>query len=128
MVPSDPRTYIPTYDFLSQATSILEPHVADQNVDAPHYLRCISGAFHNLAGALYQVGQYGYAVSFLKDACLLGTRALETRRKSALSNERKAAEGWKQLEEQLYRRWDLLGVCYLKNRDYKVRQAFLLYS
>ncbi|KAG6876650.1 hypothetical protein C0993_001514 [Termitomyces sp. T159_Od127] len=127
LIPSDPRTYIPAYDLLSQATSILEPHATDPNVDTPNYLRCISGAFHNLAGALYQAGRYGSAVSFLKDACSLGIRALETRRKSALSDEGRAAEGWKQLEEQLYRRWDLLGVCYLKNGDYQVRPAILLY-
>jgi separase len=32
----------------------------------------------------------------------------------------KAAEGWRQLEEQLYRRWELLGVCYSKIGDRKV--------
>ncbi|KAG6876419.1 hypothetical protein C0992_013023 [Termitomyces sp. T32_za158] len=119
LIPSDPRSYIPAYDVLSQATAILEPHASNPNIDAPNYLRCISNAFHNLAGTLYQAGRYGSAVSFLKEACLLGIRALETRRKSALSDNGRAVEGWKQLEEQLYRRWDLLGVCYLKNGDCK---------
>ncbi|KAG6902753.1 hypothetical protein C0995_011901 [Termitomyces sp. Mi166 len=118
LIPSDPRTYIPAHDLLTKATSILEPLATDPNIDAPNYLRCISGAFHNLAGTLYQAGRYGSAVGFLKDACSLGVRALETRRKP-LSDEGKAAEGWKQLEEQLYRRWELLGVCYLKNGDRK---------
>ncbi|KNZ74935.1 Separin [Termitomyces sp. J132] len=119
LIPSDPRTYIAAHNLLTEATSILELHTTDLNIDTPNYLRCISGAFHNLAGTLYQAGRYGPAIGFLKDACSLGIRALESHGKSAPSDEGKAAEGWKQLEEQLYRRWELLGVCYLKNGDRK---------
>ncbi|KAG6866775.1 hypothetical protein C0991_011434 [Blastosporella zonata] len=122
LITSDPRTYIPAHDLLTKATALLEPRVPDLTVDIPNYLRCISGAFHNLAGTLYHAGRYGSAVGFLKDACSLGLRALETRRKGTTPNENKEGkteEGWKQLEEQLYRRWELLGVCFLKNGDRK---------
>ena len=37
------------------------------------------------------------------------------------TTDQREMEGWKQLEEQLYRRWELLGVCYVKIGDRKVR-------
>ncbi|KAG6831576.1 hypothetical protein H0H87_004795 [Tephrocybe sp. NHM501043] len=122
LILSDPRTYIPAHHLLTNATSLLNPRVNDPTIDAPNYMRCISGAFHNLAGTMYQAGRYGSAVGFLKDACSLGVRALENRRQVSTSTEGKegkAEEGWRQLEEQLYRRWELLGVCFLKNGDRK---------
>ena len=36
------------------------------------------------------------------------------------TTDQREMEGWKQLEEQLYRRWELLGVCYVKFGDRKV--------
>ncbi|GLB42455.1 putative peptidase family C50 [Lyophyllum shimeji] len=133
LLPSDPRTYVPAYDTLTKATQLVEPRVADPTIDAPNYLRCISGAFHNIAGTLYQAGRHGSAVGFLKDACALGARALELRRSTGTTSavqrgdrDARTEEGWKQLDEQLYRRWELLGVCYSKIGDRKqALQAFL---
>lgn len=92
-------------------------------------MRCISGAFYNIAATLYQAERHGSAIGFLKDASVLGVRALERRRplKGKEAEEGKAEkveEWWKQLEEQLYRRWELLGVCYLKIGDRKVSWLF----
>ncbi|KAG5639575.1 hypothetical protein H0H81_012246 [Sphagnurus paluster] len=128
--PSDPRTYIPAHDILSTAVGLVEPRCADPNINAPNYLRCISGAFHNLAATLYHAGRHGSAVGFLKDACALGLTALDARRVARGTSDdtdmdTRLEEGWKQLEEQLYRRWELLGVCYSKIGDRKqALQAF----
>jgi separase len=99
-----------------------------RNVDVPNYLRCISGAYHNLAGALYQAERHGAAIGFMKDACSLGARALEERRRAGDEQSKpgdaekpsRTEEGWKQLQEQLYRRWELLGVCHSKIGERKV--------
>jgi hypothetical protein len=61
-------------------------------------------------------------VRFLKEACALGARALYVRvgtmREDGEDGEQE--EGWKQLEGQLFRRWELLAVCYSKFGDRKV--------
>ncbi|TFK38240.1 cysteine peptidase C50 [Crucibulum laeve] len=116
---SDPRTYVPAYEYLSQAASILDfiTPSAHADVDISNYMRCVSGAFYNLAGSLYQGTRYGAAVPVLREACVLGGKALAQRKGHVVKG--KDEEGWKQLEEQLYRRWELLGVCYSKNGDRK---------
>ena len=82
-----------------------------------NYMRCVSGAFYNLAGSLFQATRYGAAVPFLKESCVLGRKALRLPRPvSKLTNEKE----WQQLEEQLFRRWELLATCYSKNGDRKV--------
>ncbi|KAF5330134.1 hypothetical protein D9611_010624 [Ephemerocybe angulata] len=125
----------------------------EDEMDVPNYLRCVSGAFYNLAGALYQGSRYGAAVPFLRRACEVGERALEghkarerarTKSESGIASEVNGGKGkgregnekgkengkgkekerereaeWTQLEQQLYRRWELLAVCYLKNGDRK---------
>ncbi|KAG5644204.1 hypothetical protein DXG03_008867 [Asterophora parasitica] len=130
LLSSDPRTYIAAHDTLTRASRLVEPRMTDDAIDAPNYVRCISGAFHNIAGTLYQAGRHGSAIGFLKDACALGLQALKTRRKSSSpgtdDKDVRAEEGWKQLEEQLYRRWELLGVAYSKIGDRKeALQAFI---
>ncbi|KAG6850976.1 hypothetical protein H0H93_005845 [Arthromyces matolae] len=121
LIPSNTRTYIPAHDYLSQATALVNSRSAIPSFDGPNYLRCISGAFYSLAGTLYQAQRFGSSVGFLKDACFLGAQALKTRRTADVAEDMQAktADGWRQLEEQLYRRWELLGVCYLKNGDRK---------
>ena len=120
--PADPRTYVPAHDHLARATSLLGIPVPD----TANYTRCVSGAFHNLGAIMYQADRHGTAVGFLKDACTLGVQALGVRKKKPIGDEKgddrkdKAEEGWCQLEEQLYRRWELLGVCYSKIGDRKV--------
>ncbi|KAI5983296.1 peptidase family C50-domain-containing protein [Pisolithus albus] len=101
-------------------------------LDSANFFRCISGAFHNLGGALYKADKHGGAIRFLKQGCIVGTRALnlyigqggvdmtggelDAQEKENVRNK----EGWKQLEEQLFRRYELLGVSYLKIGDRKL--------
>ncbi|KAJ7632765.1 cysteine peptidase C50 [Roridomyces roridus] len=121
----DPRTHAAPYDLLKRATTFLEIDIGDAAADKPSYARCISGAFHNLAGSLYQAGKHGAAIRYLHDGCLLGRKALDMR-VGPNDDDPKTADGWKQLEGQLWRRWELLGVCYSKIGDRKLAfEAFL---
>ena len=128
--PADPRTYVPAHDHLTRATSLLGIPVPD----AANYTRCVSGAFHNLGVIMYQAGRHGTAIGFLKEACTLGVQALGMRKKKPIEDEKgddrkdKAEEGWCQLEEYLYRRWELLAVCYSKIGDRKVGVMSILWS
>ncbi|KAJ7598753.1 cysteine peptidase C50 [Mycena floridula] len=129
LVINDPRTYIGAHDLLTRAMSILQIKDSSSPYDdiVPahgNYIRCLSGAFHNAAGTLYQAGRYGSAIGFLKEGCQLGSIAIKSRSRNAalVKNE----EGWKQLEEQLYRRWQLLGVCYFKVGDRQLAFTALL--
>ncbi|KAG1748438.1 peptidase family C50-domain-containing protein [Suillus paluster] len=123
---NDPDTYTPTLDLLNHAIVLLDSTPDHMNAipisTRANYIRCISGAYHNLAGSLYQSSKYGGAVRFLKEGCSLGARALHVRagamEDSGEDDERE--EGWKQLEEQLFRRWELLAVCYSKMGDRKL--------
>lgn len=132
---TDPRTFIPAFDLLSQATFILNSIPVDdspssapreERFDVANYARCISGAFYNLASVLYQGTRYGNAVPFLVESCTLGGRALSLPRSAPESMTETRHKEWTQLEEQLYRRWELLGVCYSKNSDRRVRLSPLL--
>ncbi|KAG0699186.1 peptidase family C50-domain-containing protein [Suillus ampliporus] len=121
---NNPDTYTPALDLLNHAIVLLDsaPNHAIPVSACANYIRCISGAYHNLAGSLYQSSKYGGAVRFLKEGCSLGARALHVRagamRDSGEDDDRE--EGWKQLEEQLFRRWELLAVCYSKMGDRKL--------
>ena len=130
----DPRTYVPAFEHLGGALSILDSVPQDANVGQANYMRCISGTYYNIAGSLYQATRYGAAVPFLREACLLGAKALSMKGRGKGKGKGKAKEEanpeakrevdgeieWNQLEEQLYRRWELLAVCYSKNGDRKV--------
>ena len=72
----DPRTYVPAIEHLGGAVSILDSVPQDADVDYANYMRCISGTYYNIAGSLYQATRYGAAVPFLREACLLGAKAL----------------------------------------------------
>lgn len=117
----DPQTHIATHNILSKATTILT-NINPSGVPLGNYLRCLSGAYYNFAGSLYQAGRHGPAVPFLKDACTIGGKALARRSREKGEHEEKAREqeGWKQLEETLFRRWELLGICHMKIGDRKV--------
>ncbi|KAG2081359.1 peptidase family C50-domain-containing protein [Suillus cothurnatus] len=123
---NDPDTYTPTLDLLNHALVLLNStpdHVNTISASArANYIRCISGAYHNLAGTLYQSSKYGAAVRFLKEGCSLGARAIHIRagviQDDTEDGERD--EGWKQLDEQMFRRWELLAVCYSKMGDRKL--------
>ena len=58
------------------AVSILDSVPQDADVDHANYMCCVSGIYYNIAGSLYQATRYGAAVLFLREACLLGTKAL----------------------------------------------------
>ncbi|KAF9456116.1 peptidase family C50-domain-containing protein [Collybia nuda] len=118
--PTDSKSHPSAYRYLAQAVTIVEASKLEVMIDAANLIRCISGAFHNIAGRLYQAGRHGAAIGFLQDACSLGMRALSMPR-IATSNKmnEKTEEGWRQLGEQVYRRWELLGVCYSKIGDRK---------
>ena len=119
----DPRAYVPAFEHLGGAVSILDSVPQEANVGHANYMRCISGTYYNISGSLYQATRYGAAVPFLRKACLLGAKALSM--KGCGKGKGKAKEeanpetkrevgggiGWDQLEEQLYHRWELLGVC-----------------
>ena len=136
----DPRTHDPAYKYIDRAIKLL-PFNREKSIttgfstkDLANYVRCVSGTLHNLAGALYQGGKYGAAIGFLVDGCKLGQKALSMHRSvpqnvknpssddddEVTATNQREADGWRQLEEQLYRRWELLGVCYAKIGDRKV--------
>ncbi|KAJ7449960.1 cysteine peptidase C50 [Mycena latifolia] len=125
----DPRTHTPPHTILKRAAALLDIEIEDAAADKATYARCISGAFHNLAGTLYQAGKHGAAIRYLQDGCTLGRIALDmhaTKVAGGKEDEPKMAEGWRQLEEQLWRRWELLGVCYSKIGDRKLAfESFL---
>ena len=128
----DRRTYVPAFEHLGGALSILDSVPQEANVGHANYMRCISGTYYNISGSLYQATRYGAAVLFLREACLLGAKALSMKGRGkgkGKANEEANPEGkrevdgeieWNQLRQQLYRRWELLAVCYSKNGDRKV--------
>ncbi|KAF9269561.1 hypothetical protein L218DRAFT_1030382 [Marasmius fiardii PR-910] len=112
---SDPRTYTSAYDHLDRAVTIVNvASECPQPLEVSTYIRCTSGAFYNLAGTLYQAGRYGSAIPYLKESCHLGVKAGELHdacQKDATE------DAWKQLQDQLWRRWQLLASCYTKIGD-----------
>ncbi|KAJ6597043.1 cysteine peptidase C50 [Mycena vulgaris] len=125
----DPLTHNPSHAILKRAVALLDIDIEDAAAEKATYARCISGAFHNLAGTLYQAGKHGAAIRYLQDGCNLGMMALNMHTDRVIAgkeDEPKMAEGWRQLEEQLWRRWELLGVCYSKIGDRKLAfESFL---
>jgi separase len=151
LAPNNPVLTDAAYDLLVRAAGLLGFKLADDH-ECPHaispppsvtddafanFIRCISGAFHNLGGTLYQAGKYGSAIRFLRRGCRAGTVALHLRKScdaKILDNTHeqqrvatsKETEGWGQLRDQLSRRWELLGVCYSKIGDRQVGQSLTL--
>ena len=68
-----------------------------------------------MGGTLYQASQYSHAVRFLEKSCSMGEKALKVYRSA--DEEKDKQEPWTQLEEQMYRRWEILGVCHSKTSD-----------
>ncbi|KAJ7173997.1 cysteine peptidase C50 [Mycena crocata] len=118
----DAHTHGSPHAVLKRATGLLDIEIEDVAADKATYARCISGAFHNLAGMLYQAGKHSAAIRYLQDGCTLGRTALVMHAAVVTEDQEdpKLVEGWKQLEEQLWRRWELLGVCYSKIGDRKL--------
>lgn len=137
LITADQETCGPAYEYLACAAAFLG--LADENAsdrkcnETPalaglaDYVCCVSGAFHNLAGTLYQDRKYAAAVRFLK-GCALGRRALSLRACEGEGDDkgpRKGEDGWKLLKEQLFRRRELLGICFAKMGDRRV--SFMYY-
>lgn len=117
---NDPRTYIPTYDYLMRGVQLLQLNDHIPPSSQADLVRCLSGAFHNTAATLYQAGNHGSAIGFVKEGCRVAEIALAIRNGSEDVGTSKA-EAWRQLSTQLYRRWQLLAICYMKIGDRKVR-------
>ena len=87
--------------------------------------------YQYFAGQLHQNGWYDHTVRFLEEGCRLSEQALEGHRAGKNGDAAMNVDGddaekrevWKQLEEQLSRRWELLGVCHAKTGDRKVRPS-----
>ena len=125
---NNPDTYATAYAHLARAVSLV-PSTSESCSLSPaslaNYVRCIAGVYYYLAGQLQQSGRYDHTVRFLEEACRLGQQALAMHRTGAenmdVDGESKGKEeSWKALEAQLYRRWELLGVCHAKTGDRKV--------
>ncbi|KAF9528394.1 peptidase family C50-domain-containing protein [Crepidotus variabilis] len=139
MKANDPTTFVPGFELLMRGKAVLENQSSPSTnentlcLERANLRRCISGAFYNIAGMLYQAMRYGNAVAFLKEGCTIGEQALQEHAlclKTQHHNEGNTPrdgiveskalgkpEEWIQLEEQLSRRWELLGVCYSKAGD-----------
>ncbi|TCD70963.1 hypothetical protein EIP91_000870 [Steccherinum ochraceum] len=122
-----PDTFDAAYAWLDRGLIFFsdEPHPLYAN-----HLRILGGAFYNLSGILYRSGRYAFAIRFMERGCALGTRALDCRKRQHSAGETpetdRDRESWIALEEGLYKRWELLGVCHAKIGDRKpAYDAFL---
>lgn len=126
LLPADVESYTPALGYLHRAVAAVSspPTGTITTEDAATFFRCISGTLHNLGGTLYAAGRLGGAVRFLKEGCLLGRRVLamyvNTCPDGHVDENEREKEGRQQLEEQLFRRYELLGVCHSKIGDRKV--------
>jgi separase len=138
LIPTDADSHTRSYKLLEKASLFpglaihdtesnthQSTNIANGSIDASmraNYVRCISGAFHNLSAVLYQAGKHASAARFLRQACELGLRALEIHQKASVNEAGEdKTQVWTQLADQVYRRWELLGVCYSKIGERKVR-------
>lgn len=125
--PADVESYTPALSHLQRAVVAVDATLTGviTTDDAATLLRCISGTLHNLGGTLYAAGRLGGAIRFLKEGCSLGRRVLAMYGHASISGQDdkrdREKEGQQQLEEQLFRRYELLGVCHSKIGDRKVR-------
>ncbi|KAJ3742013.1 cysteine peptidase C50 [Lentinula detonsa] len=131
---SDAKTYDTAYDLLARATNILSlsshendsslrspsvlPSSFTSSTGRPDFIRCTSGAFYNLGGTLYQAGRYSSAIPFLKEGCRLAIAALvECNTDETQFDQTDKLNPWSQMKGQLWRRFQLLAVCFLNIGD-----------
>ncbi|TBU21185.1 hypothetical protein BD311DRAFT_835203 [Dichomitus squalens] len=133
---NNPDTYTVAHSHLARAAALLSDPPASSSVSQlalASYIRCVAGVYHYLAGQLHQSGRYDHTVRLADEGCRLGQRALQMYHAAKndastdVDSESKGKEeAWKLLEEQLYRRWELLAVCHAKPGDRKsAYKAFL---
>lgn len=121
----DPRTYGSSYELLARGVKALSlsadstPTYSVPITGHPDFVRCISGAFYNVGGTLYQAGRYSSAIPFLKEGYRLGEIAL-SEYDQIKDQPGTKPDPWTQLKEQLWRRSQLLAVCYMKIGDRRV--------
>lgn len=123
---SKSSSFTPALDHISQALALVkgveEPSL--NVLERANFLRCISGAFHNLGATIYQAGHYSHAIRFFEKSCPTGEEAVKARLVGYKAGPGQAAgereDQWTSLEDQLCRRWEILGVCYSKIGDRKV--------
>lgn len=131
---SDPRTYGNAYDLLERAVKILSlsidgngfPSPENTSKDHSDFIRCTSGAFYNIGGTIYQAGRYSSAIPFLKEACRLGEAALHVYEEQGGEDRTEKDvkhNPWIQLKDQVWRRFQLLAVCYVKIGDRRVSDS-----
>ncbi|KAI0324727.1 hypothetical protein GY45DRAFT_1357090 [Cubamyces sp. BRFM 1775] len=127
---NNPDTYVRARIYLERAVALVSN--VYQTADGPqssclsgsqlaNYTRCIAGVYYNFAVQLHQSTRLAHAVPFLEAACEHAERALTKYKEAVRAGEPAEGDGkkdvWQQLEEQLYRRWELLGVCHAKTGD-----------
>ncbi|KAI0674723.1 peptidase family C50-domain-containing protein [Trametes maxima] len=125
---NNPDTYATARTYVERA-AVLVSHAAS-SVATPtlspaqlaNYTRCVAGTHYSFALQLHQGARLAHAVPFLERACGLAEDALAAHRAAAGAEgngegEDAIGEAWRLLEEQLYRRWELLGVCHVKTGD-----------
>ncbi|KAJ6630611.1 peptidase family C50-domain-containing protein [Mycena sp. CBHHK59/15] len=100
LIVGDPRTHAPSHGILARAAALLqvEARGSVSAADKANYARC-----------------HGSAIRYLQDGCALGRTALQMHAAlsaTGVNDDPQMVEGWKQLEEQLWRRWELLGLAF----------------
>ena len=133
---NNPDTYAVARSRLSRAAALLAnppSSVSISRLTLANYMRCVAGVYHHLAAQLHQSGRYDHTVRFVEDGCRLGQRALQMyhaaksdTNTNTNDESRGKEESWISLEEQLYRRWELLAVCHAKTGDRKVHRTPIL--
>ncbi|KAH8099548.1 peptidase family C50-domain-containing protein [Cristinia sonorae] len=117
----DPSTYDAAYKWLERANSLLS-----NSTSFPNHLRILSGAYYSLSGTLYRAGKYSFAIRFLDRGCSIGANALTVWKRECSNLEATTDtrivdhEAWTALEEGMYKRWEVLGVCHSKSGDRKL--------
>ncbi|KAI0344016.1 hypothetical protein BDW22DRAFT_1114942 [Trametopsis cervina] len=125
-VVSRPVTFDRSFESLSSSLILVAslPASSLSALDRANFLRCISGAFHNLGAALYQAGHFSHAIRFFEKSCPVGDDALKRHRATvahidSMEGNSESESQWTTLEEQLHRRWEILAVCHSKTGDRK---------
>ena len=128
---NDPDSYALAREHLARATELLAAGPTSGPSVSPlilaNYTRSLSGVCNYLGGQLHQSGRYDHTVPFVDEGCRLGQRAVQiyrTAKREGVTDAEGEGNGkedaWRMLEEQLYRRWELLAVCHAKTGDRKV--------
>ena len=113
----DPTTYTHAYENLEWAHRTATASPAPPSDLMPEYLRCISGAYYTIGATLCQAERFGGAARFLQQACELGVSAVSG---THIQNDGRDKQRTTLLQN-LYRKWEMLGVCYTRIGDRKVR-------